>query len=234
MTEQILIDVLSCDSLAFTGPYSTAFEGAKSVIAASGGKIVRESPAEGFVETRYKYGINFFGLRVRWEFRQTPSGTIAIQTHGYFSDAMDTSGKAQKKAADQLAQFVELAKTNYGAKIRHESHLFPEKPPPIVSEPTDRSASPAENPPTLHVIDKQLVASGIVGKSQRTLAIWSMVIGIASLLVLGLIGGLPAVILGGIARANMHRTNNFNGKGMATAGSSWELQPPPLAVWSDG
>jgi len=50
-------------------------------------------------------------------------------------------------------------------------------------------------------------------------AIWSLVLGILSLVCLGLIAGIPAVILGTIAKKKISASGgNIRGQGLATAG----------------
>jgi hypothetical protein len=198
MTETICVDILSPNSCTYSGPYLQAQEAARAALTESGGKIVNESSSEGFIEGRFRVGINAFGLRVRWEFRESHNGNIAIETHGRFVDAFDTFGKAQQKASEQIEQFCEIMIATHSAVVtRHDA--------------------PSVRPPSINSY-VQVPQKHISGKSNKAMAVWSLMLGIFSILLGGAATGFLAVILGALGRHKMGISNNYAGKKMAMAG----------------
>jgi hypothetical protein len=73
----------------------------------------------------------------------------------------------------------------------------------------------------LHIDLFKGVLMNEVAKTVKTsaLAIWSLVLGIVSLLCLGVVAGVPAIICGHIARSNIKQSQgNVAGSGLALAG----------------
>jgi hypothetical protein len=125
------VNLLSPTSCSFSGPYAQALETARAAITESGGEIVEDSSAQGFIEGKFRFAINRSGLRVRWEFRDSLDGRIAIETHGRFVDAPDLYGNAQRRAVKQMEKFTQILTTRSAV---------------IVGQ---REGSPSTYPPTL-------------------------------------------------------------------------------------
>ena len=76
--ENLVIKILSARRCLFSGPRALAIEGARDAINESGGKIIDPSGSDGFIEGKFRYGINPFGLRVRCEYQDYSNSKILI------------------------------------------------------------------------------------------------------------------------------------------------------------
>ncbi len=119
--ENLVIEILSARRCVFSGPRALAIEGARDAINESGGKIIDPSGSDGFIEGKFRYGINPFGLRVRCEFQDYSNSKILIETHGHFVDAFDVTGKAQQKAEELLKKFIAIMINKHNAEVDYQS-----------------------------------------------------------------------------------------------------------------
>lgn len=58
------------------------------------------SETDGFIESSWRYGINPFGLRVSVQFNILDKNKMQVEFKGYFVDAIDLTGAANKKAME--------------------------------------------------------------------------------------------------------------------------------------
>lgn len=199
------IRVLALDKIEAKIDYAVLIDAVKQVTAASKGSIVQEQPDQGFIEARFKSFMTFAGIRVRWQFLQLDSGEIGVEAIGQLLDAIDTFGAATKKAHEQVGALIEHLQEHQGATVQVPAAPLVSAPPRAISQPPhQRPVAPAYAHPA--------------ARSHSGMATWAFVCGLLGILTFGPIPGLLGIVFGAVARSNMYKSQNFDGRGMATAG----------------
>ena len=176
----------------------------KLVTTVSKGSIVQEQPDHGIIEARFKHFMNVAGLRVRWQFLQLDSGEIGVEAIGQFLDAIDTFGTATKKAHEQVSALIDHLQEHQGATVDVPSARPASAPPRAMSSPPHQASSARSY-------------AHPAARSHSGMATWAFVCGLLGILTFGPIPGLLGIIFGAVARSNMFKSQNFDGRGMATA-----------------
>lgn len=199
------IRVLAPDRIEAKIDYAALIDAVKQVIAASKGSMVQDQPDQGFIEARFKSFMTFAGIRVRWQFLQLNSGEIGVEAIGQLLDAIDTFGTATKKAHEQVGALIEHLQEHQDATVQVAIAPSVSAPPRAISQPPhQRAAAPSYAHPA--------------ARSHSGMATWAFVCGLFGILTFGPIPGLLGIIFGAVARSNMYKSQNFDGRGMATAG----------------
>lgn len=116
------------ETASVSGDYGAAFQGMRVVLEQHGGKVKKESLADGYIEARFRYGVNPWGLRIAAQFRDTGAGNYEVRVNGHFKDAFDSTGAAKERAIGVLDDFAsfELAGSSAASPVA----------PPKVGSPT--------------------------------------------------------------------------------------------------
>lgn len=205
-SDSISIEMVSTSTFKTDAAYPIILQEIRDTTSRADGNVIHENPMEGIVTSKFKYGINPFGIRVSWQMREIDDRWLSVEASGYLSDAIDTFGKAHNKAEEQISDLVERLKQHYAATVSGVPLKQPTPArPPRLSSPEPRTSP---RPPSI-----EAPGQGAAGQ-----ATWALVLGIIGILILGPFTGIPALILGALARSKMHRTKNFNRKAAATWG----------------
>ena len=190
----------SPNTAVFDGPYLTLLQAIRDTISQSDGKIVDDLPNKGIIEAKYRHGLNFMGIRVRFEIRAMDDHNTVVQAQGFFADAIDWRGTAKRRGKEQFENLLSTLNTSYSTKILQspdEGNMSMFRPP-MVGDSRDSNVE-------------------IVGESYKNLANWSLVAAcIAG--VFGIIPGIAAIAIGYISLNKMARANNYEGRKRAIAG----------------
>lgn len=103
------------DTASVSGDYGAAFHGMRVVLEQRGGKVKKESLDDGYIEARFRYGVNPWGLRVGAQFRDVGAGSYEVRVNGHFKDAFDSTGAAKERAIGVLDDFASLQPTGSSA-----------------------------------------------------------------------------------------------------------------------
>jgi hypothetical protein len=93
-------------TIAVNAEYPAVFNRVKEAVISLNGKVLSEDLGRGEIEAKWKYGINFYGLRVEVKFATIQDKTIQIAFNGFFKDAADTTGACNKKCKELIDAVV--------------------------------------------------------------------------------------------------------------------------------
>lgn len=108
-----------------------------------------------------------------------------------------------------------------GASMPDQSAVCPQCGAAVANAPQPASSSPGSPPPVSPYGNVPPAQPGYPGQPQQTdgKATTSMILGILSITCLGVLAGIPAVILGHISKSNINKSmGRLKGEGLATAG----------------
>lgn len=118
------ISFTEAGDVVFKGPFNYVFNLVTQTIEELGGKVVKEDSQKGYIEGKYKYGINLFGIRVCVSVIDEGQQCI-INFKGKLKDAFDTFGHAKKKAKEVKTRFLHKLETltlQVDEQTRQDSH----------------------------------------------------------------------------------------------------------------
>lgn len=97
-------------NVIFNGPFNYAFDLTAQTIQELKGKIVEADPDKGYIEGKFRYGVNLFGIRVCVSVQSNGQHCI-LNFKGKLKDAFDTFGHAEKKGNEVRRRFLCKAET---------------------------------------------------------------------------------------------------------------------------
>ena len=147
MQSEFTVTRATPETASLTGSYDAAFKGMRAVFERRGGTIKTESLTDGYIEARYRYGVNPWGLRIGAQFRDMADGNYEVRVKGSFKDAFDSTGAAQKRAIEALDDFAS-------------------------AQPAESPAAPPVAPPKIGTSTMQHR-----GKSKTTAALLALILG---------------------------------------------------------
>ncbi len=93
------------DAIYFEGSFKKAFDLLAETITELKGKILEADPAKQYMEAKFSYGLNAFGIRVCIKLASSGDG-FNISFKGILKDAFDTMGHAKMRADAVKSHFM--------------------------------------------------------------------------------------------------------------------------------
>lgn len=120
-TVEIQVKEESALIILVNSEYEKLFLLSKQAILNVEGKIKKDSLSEGTILGGWKYGINPFGLSVSLEIATCGNNWYRVSGKGFFSDAFDTFGSANKKARLVISSLKSLLAEEAGCSVTYNA-----------------------------------------------------------------------------------------------------------------